>query len=30
MGAKVGEIVSFEAPKGTFQFEILEISLDEE
>jgi transcription elongation factor GreA len=30
MGAKVGETVSFEAPKGTFQFEILEINLDEE
>ncbi|MCM1180284.1 MAG: transcription elongation factor GreA [Clostridium sp.] len=30
MGAKVGETVTVEAPNGTFQFEILEISLDEE
>ncbi|MDO5155045.1 MAG: transcription elongation factor GreA [Eubacteriales bacterium] len=30
MGSKVGEKVDVEAPAGTFQFEILEISLDEE
>lgn len=30
MGAKAGEIVTVEAPNGSFQFEILEISLDEE
>ncbi|MDE6759601.1 MAG: transcription elongation factor GreA [Lachnospiraceae bacterium] len=30
MGAKAGEVVTVEAPNGSFQFEILEISLDEE
>lgn len=30
MGAKAGEIVTVEAPNGSFQFEILEINLDEE
>ncbi|MCM1159323.1 MAG: transcription elongation factor GreA [Clostridium sp.] len=30
MGSKAGEIVTVEAPNGSFQFEILEISLDEE
>lgn len=30
MGAKVGEVVTVEAPNGSFQFEILEINLDEE
>lgn len=30
IGAKVGEIVTVEAPNGSFQFEILEINLDEE
>lgn len=30
IGAKAGEIVTVEAPKGSFQFEILEINLDEE
>ena len=30
MGSKAGEIVSVDAPNGTFQFEILEISIDEE
>lgn len=30
MGAKVGTTVNVEAPNGAFQFEILEISLDEE
>lgn len=30
MGSKVGDVVSFEAPKGEFKFEVLEISLDEE
>lgn len=30
MGSKAGDVVSFEAPKGEFKFEILEISLDEE
>lgn len=30
IGAKVGEVVTVEAPVGSFQFEILEINLDEE
>lgn len=30
MGAKAGEIVEVEAPNGTFQIEILDISLDDE
>ena len=30
IGAKAGEIVTVEAPNGSFQFEILEINLDEE
>ena len=30
MGAKAGETVTVEAPNGSFQFEILEINLDEE
>jgi len=30
MGAKVGDKVTAEAPNGSFQFEIVEISLDEE
>ncbi len=30
MGAKAGEVVTVEAPNGSFQFEILEINLDEE
>lgn len=30
MGSKTGDIVTVEAPNGEFQFEILEISLDEE
>ena len=30
IGAKAGEIVTVEAPNGSFQFEIVEISLDEE
>lgn len=30
MGAKVGDVVTVEAPNGSFQFEILEINLDEE
>ena len=30
MGAKAGEIVDVEAPNGTFQYEVLEINLDEE
>lgn len=30
MGRKTGETVTVEAPNGEFQFEILEISLDEE
>ncbi|MDE5778175.1 MAG: transcription elongation factor GreA [Lachnospiraceae bacterium] len=30
MGSKVGTTVNVEAPNGAFQFEILEISLDEE
>lgn len=30
MGSKVGDVVDVEAPNGTFQFEIVEISLDEE
>ncbi|MBE5925201.1 MAG: transcription elongation factor GreA [Lachnospiraceae bacterium] len=30
MGSKVGEIVEVETPSGTFQIEILEISLDDE
>ena len=30
MNAKVGDKVTVEAPNGSFQFEILEISLDEE
>ena len=30
MGSKTGEIVTVEAPNGENQFEILEISLDEE
>ena len=30
MGAKVGDTVTAEAPNGSFQFEIVEISLDEE
>ncbi len=30
MGAKAGDTVTVEAPNGSFQFEILEINLDEE
>jgi len=30
MGSKVGDVVDVEAPNGTFQFEIINISLDEE
>lgn len=30
IGSKVGETVTVEAPNGSFQFEILEINLDEE
>lgn len=30
MGGKAGDIVDVEAPNGSFKFEILEISLDEE
>ena len=30
MGAKAGDKVTAEAPNGSFQFEIVEISLDEE
>ena len=30
MGAKAGETVTVEAPNGTFQFEIMDINLDEE
>ena len=30
MGAKAGEKVTVEAPNGSFQYEILDISLDEE
>lgn len=30
IGAKAGETVTVEAPNGSFQFEILEINLDEE
>lgn len=30
MGSKAGETVTVEAPNGSFQFEILEINLDEE
>lgn len=30
MGAKIGEVVTVEAPNGAFQFEILDISLDDE
>lgn len=30
MGSKVGDVVDVEAPNGTFQFEIIDISLDEE
>ncbi len=30
IGAKAGEIVTVDAPNGSFQFEILEINLDEE
>jgi transcription elongation factor GreA len=30
MGAKIGEIVTVEAPNGSFQFEIIEINLDED
>lgn len=30
MGSKVGDVVTVEAPNGSFQFEILEINLDDE
>ena len=30
IGAKAGDVVTAEAPNGSFQFEIVEISLDEE
>ena len=30
MGAKVGDVVTVEAPNGSFQIEILDINLDEE
>ena len=30
MGGKVGEVVTVEAPNGSFKFEIVEIDLDEE
>ena len=30
IGAKVGDVVTAEAPNGSFQFEVLEISFDEE